>query len=222
MTKTKKEEAIVLPPSSNELWEKQTEPIRTRADLILKAALEIKVRDHESYQRAADSLIDVEEEQRKYVEEKDKAVKPLTAVAKLITGWFSPSVKKLDEAKDHLKAELRGYVVKCEGDREKQIQKAREVNKVDPNKARELQERAKDALAPTVHGVSFSGKFAFEVTDFDAVPATFKKWVIDEDKLDAAVQAAGLSTSDPKSPNYVPGLIVTDARSVRVTPGARK
>lgn len=178
-----------------------------------EAVADIKaLEDDADYTRACELLFDVSEYQAAVTEEKDKVIGAAKLIIQTVGGWFSPREKRIDAHKERVKALVRDYNIACEARRQETLKAAMKVAKVDPSRAREMNAEAEAALPPRVKGIAFVGKLDVQIVDESKIPDGYWKRVVDPAKLKAAAEAG----------EVVPGVLVVDNRTVRVTPSQRE
>jgi hypothetical protein len=181
-----------------------------------RAAVEdLRPEDHADYEAVCGTLLDVRAYEDKVAEEKAAALAEAKKLVEEAEARFRGREDEIAEHVAHLKGLVRDYAIAGEAKRKAQLAKAAALAKKDPKKARELQASADDWLAPKVKGIAFSGKLAVEVSDPKKLDRSLFTLQIDKAKLAAAAEAAFAVDEE------LPGAIVTDARTVRVTPSQR-
>ena len=191
--------------------EKYLQTVGEHIAMSREALKGVAVADDQDYQACCDTLFEVVNYRKDVASEKEKVIGAAKLIISTVSGWFSPREKEIAEHEDDLKSRIRDYNIKCEEERQRTLKSASKLAKIDPAKARALNAEAEAALPPKVKGIAFSGKLEVKVVDESKVPKEFFKLVVDEAKLKAAAEAGEL----------VPGVLVTDNRTVRVTPSQR-
>lgn len=204
---------------SKTTMEKKVEQARAYASELLKSVRnsqkEIKgipVGDHDDYREVCNLLFETADSRKQAVEERDQLVAEEKATLAAVGAEYAPLDEGFDEFNGDLKQRVRDYAMECEAKYNALLAKAAKLAKTDPKKAREMNARAEDELAPKVKGIAFVAKVVPKVLDQKKVPKDFYKLVLDEDKLAMAARD-GVE---------VPGVVFEDVRTVRVTPGQRE
>ena len=204
---------------SKTTMEKKVEQARAYASELLKSVRnsqkEIKgipVGDHDDYREVCNLLFETADRRKQAVEERDQLVAEEKATLAAVGAEYAPLDEGFDEFNGDLKQRVRDYAMECEAKYNALLAKAAKLAKTDPKKAREMNARAEDELAPKVKGIAFVAKVVPKVLDQKKVPKDFYKLVLDEDKLAMAARD-GVE---------VPGVVFEDVRTVRVTPGQRE
>jgi len=204
---------------SKTTMEKKVEQARAYAGALLKSVKnsmrEIKgipVGDHDDYREVCNLLFETADIRKQAGEERDGLVAEEKATLAAVGAEYAPLDESFDEFNGDLKQRVRDYAMDCEARYNAILAKAAKLAKTDPKKARELNARAEDELAPKVKGIAFVAKVTPKVLDQKKVPKEFYKLVLDEDKLAMAARD-GVE---------VPGVVFEDVRTVRVTPGQRE
>ena len=186
---------------------KEIDYIKASADGLADAGIE----DAEDYAAVCGLLLDVVEKKKAVEEEKDKVLAPAKVIVDTVRGWFAPLEAAIADHEKRIKGLVREYAVKGEQIRALRLRQAGSLAKADPIQARALVASANYMLAPKVNGISVTGKITFDVIDESKVPDQFFIRVINEKAIAAAVEAG----------EDVPGILVKDERTVRVTPSQR-
>lgn len=204
---------------SKNTMEKKVERARALAsellDSIKRSMREIKgipVSDHDDYREVCNLLFETSDTRKTAGEQRDELVAEEKATLAAVGAEFAPLDESFDAFNGDLKQRVRDYAMECEARYNALLAKAAKLAKTDPKKARELNARAEDELAPKVKGIAFVAKVTPKVLDQKKVPKEFYKLVLDEDKLAMAARD-GVE---------VPGVVFEDVRTVRVTPGQRE
>ena len=173
---------------------------------------DIPVSDHDDYREVCNLLFETSDTRKQAGEQRDELVAEEKATLAAVGAEFAPLDESFDAFNGDLKQRVRDYAMECEAKYNAILAKAAKLAKTDPKKARELNARAEDELAPKVKGIAFVAKVTPKVLDQKKVPKEFYKLVLDEDKLAMAARD-GVE---------VPGVVFEDVRTVRVTPGQRE
>lgn len=204
---------------SKNTMEKKVERARALAsellDSIKRSMREIKgipVSDHDDYREVCNLLFETSDTRKTAGEQRDELVAEEKATLAAVGAEFAPLDESFDAFNGDLKQRVRDYAMECEVRYNALLAKAAKLAKTDPKKARELNARAEDELAPKVKGIAFVAKVTPKVLDQKKVPKEFYKLVLDEDKLAMAARD-GVE---------VPGVVFEDVRTVRVTPSQRE
>lgn len=172
----------------------------------------IPVGDHADYQEMCNALFETVELRKTVAEGKDGLLAEEKAVIESVCVAFNPLEAAFKAHEEDMKQRARDYAVECEERYNAMLARAAKLAKSDPKKARELNAKAEDELAPKVKGIAFVGKVEAKVLDLKKVPKEFFKLVLDDAKLKAAAEAK----------EAVPGVVFEDIRTVRVTPSQRE
>jgi hypothetical protein len=204
---------------SKNTMEKKVEQAKAFVGALLKSVRnsqkEIKgipVSDHDDYREVCNLLFETADSRKQAGEERDQLVADEKATLAAVGAEYAPLDEGFDEFNGELKQRVRDYAMECEARYNALLAKAAKLAKTDPKKARELNARAEDELAPKVKGIAFVAKVTPKVLDQKKVPKEFYKLVLDEDKLAMAARD-GVE---------VPGVVFEDVRTVRVTPSQRE
>lgn len=204
---------------SKNTMEKKVEQAKTLASEMLRsvrngmeAIAGIPVSDHADYREVCDLLFETAEARKTASASIDELVAEEKATLAAVGAEYAPVDDAFDAHNDDLKRRVREYAMGCEERYNAMLAKAAKLAKTDPKKARELNARAEDELAPKVKGIAFVAKMTPKVLDQKKVPKEFYKLVLDEDKLAMAARD-GVE---------VPGVVFEDVRTVRVTPSQRE
>lgn len=178
----------------------------------------LAVADDADYKHVCDLLFEVAAKKKSVAERKEEVVGPAKQIIAAVNGWFKPLETALVELETNAKSLVREYNVFKESERIRLLKEATKLGRKDPAQARALQSDAEAVLPPKVKGIAFVGKLDVEVLDPAKLPAKFFKRVVDEEALQAAVDAEEITPENAAKF----GVVVTDNRTVRVTTGQRE
>lgn len=182
---------------------------------VRKSAKEIEglpVSDHDDYRELCNVMFGTADARAVANTKVDELLAEEKQTIAAVGAEFSPLAEAFDAHVEDMKQRVREYAMACEARYNALIAKAAKLAKLDPKKARELNAKAEDELAPKVKGIAFVAKVEVKVLDPKKVPKEFFKLVVDTDKLAMAARDGA----------EVPGVVFNDVRTVRVTPSQRE
>jgi len=177
-----------------------------------------QVADHADYEEACQLLFEVVVQERAVDEYKAEVLTGAKAIVAAVGKACKPLEAEVGGLVAKLKGLVRDYAVACEERHDKALKKAALLARTDAKQARKLTAEAEDLLPPKVAGIAFQQRREVKVLDEAKVPERFFRRVVDDAALRAAAEAGELD--DKTAAQW--GLLVEDARIVKVTPSQRE
>lgn len=162
----------------------------------------------EDYLEECAELIEVKVAQKNLEAEIEAATVDTKALLARIAGAFAEPKTRLAEAEEIRKDAVRAYAVALDAKAHGLRRAAAKLSPSAEARRQELLSQADEITLPRVPGISYRARLKIEVLDFARVPQEYKRLVVDEEAIELAVSRGA----------DIPGVRVTDARTVTVTP----